>query len=87
MVRIAPLNIHDADDLIHAVPGQKWLQGYRGDSPADIHAIKEILLRVSAMAIALPEIAEMDLNPVKVFAPGQGLMIVDARIRVTQQEP
>ncbi len=82
-VRIAPLTTQDADDLIHTVRGQKWLQGYRGEPPADINAIKEVLLRVSAMAIALPEIAEMDLNPIKAFAPGQGLMIVDARIRVT----
>ncbi|MDJ0705666.1 MAG: acetate--CoA ligase family protein [Leptolyngbyaceae cyanobacterium MO_188.B28] len=81
-LRLAPLTDQDADDLIRTVRGGKLLQGYRGQPPADVPAIKDALLRVSTMAEALPEVVEMDLNPVKVFAPGQGLMVVDARIRI-----
>ena len=81
-LRLAPLTNQDADDLIQTMRGGKLLQGYRGQPPADIAAIKDALLRVSAMVEALPEVVEMDLNPVKVFAPGEGLTIVDARIRI-----
>ncbi len=48
----------------------------------DVSAVEDTLLRVSAMVTALPEISEMDLNPVKVLEPGKGVRAVDARIRV-----
>ena len=82
-VRLSPLKLQDVEDLIETARGSQLLKGYRGSPPVDIAAIKEALLRVSAMAEALPEITEMDLNPIKVFSPGEGLMIVDARIRIS----
>ena len=42
--------------------------------------LEELLLRVSYMIKEVPEIAEMDLNPVKVLQPGQGCVVVDTRI-------
>jgi acyl-CoA synthetase (NDP forming) len=55
---------------------------YRGRTAADLEALRDVLLRVSRLAEALPEIAELDLNPVMTLAPGKGCRIVDARIRV-----
>jgi acyl-CoA synthetase (NDP forming) len=81
-VRLAPLTNQDVEDLIGAGLTRRVLEGYRGSPSADIAAVKAALLRVSAMAEVLPEIVEMDLNPIKVFPPGEGLLIVDARIRV-----
>ena len=49
-------------------------------TPSDIGALEDVLLRVSAMVEACPEIAEMDLNPVIVFP--HGAVVVDARIRI-----
>lgn len=50
--------------------------------PTDIKAIKDILLRISRLVEDIPEISELDLNPIFALPPGQGCKIVDARIRV-----
>ena len=60
----------------------RLLEGYRGGEPGDVEAVKTALLRVSTMIEDLPELAEMDMNPVKVGQPGAGVRVVDARIRV-----
>ena len=49
---------------------------------ADVSAVKDLLLRVSRLVEELPELAELDLNPVKALEPGKGCVILDARIRV-----
>jgi acetyl coenzyme A synthetase (ADP forming)-like protein len=78
--RIAPLTDRDAEEMIASIRGLKLLQGYRGRPPADLGAIKYVLLRISRLVEELPEIAEIDLNPI--FAAEHGCTIVDARIRV-----
>jgi acetyl coenzyme A synthetase (ADP forming)-like protein len=80
--RVAPLTDNDADELLHGIRGLPLLQGYRGHPPADLEALRELLLRVSRLAVDVPEIAELDLNPVIALAPGHGCRVVDARIRV-----
>ena len=80
--RVAPLTDRDADELLHGIRGLPLLQGYRGHPPADLDALREMLLRVSRLAVDVPEIAELDLNPVIALAPGQGCRVVDARVRV-----
>jgi acetyl coenzyme A synthetase (ADP forming)-like protein len=80
--RVAPLTDRDADELIHGIRGLPLLLGYRGHPPADLDALRELLLRVSRLAIEVPEIVELDLNPVMAMSPGAGCRIVDARIRV-----
>jgi len=79
---IAPLTDFDADGLIHDIRGLPLLQGYRGRPKADIDALRELLLRVSRLAVDVPEIVELDLNPVIALPPGHGCRIVDARIKV-----
>jgi acyl-CoA synthetase (NDP forming) len=83
--RIAPLTDRDVDVLIRGIRGYKLLQGYRGHPPADLEALRELLLRVSRLAEAVPEIAQLDLNPVMALPPGNGCRIVDARIRVASR--
>jgi acyl-CoA synthetase (NDP forming) len=77
------LTDRDAAEMIGQLRSAAALDGYRGAPAADKLAIKELLLRVSALVGALPQIAELDLNPVKVLEPGRGARIVDCRIRVT----
>ena len=48
---------------------------------ADLAAIEKLLIAVSQMALDLPEISEMDLNPAMVYPQGQGIKIVDVRIK------
>ena len=80
--RVAPLTDRDVDDLIHGIRGLPLLRGYRGHPPADLEALRELLLRVSRLAVEVPEISELDLNPVIALPPGHGCRIVDARVRV-----
>jgi acetyl coenzyme A synthetase (ADP forming)-like protein len=78
--RIAPLSDGDAVDMLNEVKGTARLRGFRGARPADEKALTEILLRVSALIEACPDIREVDLNPVNVFE--SGARVVDFRIRV-----
>jgi len=80
--RIAPLSDRDAEDLIKSVRSFKLLDGYRGRAPADINALRDVILRVSLMSVQVPEIRELDLNPVMALPAGHGCRIVDARIKV-----
>jgi acetyl coenzyme A synthetase (ADP forming)-like protein len=78
--RIAPLTESDAGDMLNEVKGTARLRGFRGAPPLDERALADLVLRVSALLEACPEIQEMDLNPVKVFE--SGARVVDFRIRV-----
>jgi acyl-CoA synthetase (NDP forming) len=80
--RIHPLTEVDAREMISDVKSARLLEGYRGGEPGDIDAVVDVLLRISALIEDLPEVFEMDLNPVKVGTPGSGVRIVDARIKV-----
>jgi acyl-CoA synthetase (NDP forming) len=61
------------------------LDGYRGAPRADVAAIEDVLLRVSAMVEEHPEIVELDLNPL--IATPDGAVIVDARVRIQEAPP
>jgi acetate---CoA ligase (ADP-forming) len=80
--RVAPLTDRDADELLYGIRGLPLLKGYRGHPPADIDALRELLLRVSQLAVDVPDIEALDLNPVIALPPGHGCRIVDARIKV-----
>ena len=80
--RITPLTDRDAAAMVRSIRGYRLLQGYRGHPAADVAAIEETLLRVSRLVEEIPEISELDLNPLFALPPGQGCRIVDARIGV-----
>jgi acyl-CoA synthetase (NDP forming) len=80
--RVTPITDRDAAEMVRSIKGFRLLEGYRNHPPADIPAIEELLLRTARLVEEIPEITELDLNPVIVLPPGQGCMIVDARIRV-----
>jgi acyl-CoA synthetase (NDP forming)/GNAT superfamily N-acetyltransferase len=82
---LTPLTDADADDLIHGVHAAPLLFGHRGTPPVDTGALAGLLLRVSRLADEIPEVAELDLNPV--IASHDGVQAVDARIRVSPAQP
>ena len=84
--RIHPLTDLDAREMISEVKSGRLLEGYRGGEKGDIEAVADTLLRLSALIEDLPEVMEIDLNPVKVAKPGDGVRIVDARIKVRRVE-
>lgn len=80
--RVTPITDRDAADMVRSTRGWRLLQGYRGHPPADVPALEQVLLRLSWLAEGLPELVELDLNPIFALAPGAGCRIVDARARV-----
>ena len=79
--RIAPIQPLDAHDMVRAIRGVAILDGIRGAPPVDFAALVDVLLRVSQLALDVPEIAELDINPLLAFA--DGVVAVDARVLVT----
>jgi acetyl coenzyme A synthetase (ADP forming)-like protein len=78
--RIHPLTDVDASEMVRSVKAYQLLEGWRGAKRCDIEAVEDLLLRVSAMAEDLPQIMELDLNPVKVQTGKNGYYIVDVRV-------
>jgi acetyl coenzyme A synthetase (ADP forming)-like protein len=84
-VRITPITKGDADRMVRSLKTFPRLDGYRGAARADVPALEDVLLRVSALVEAHPEVAEMDLNPLIVHTAGA--VVVDARIRLEPGAP
>jgi acetyl coenzyme A synthetase (ADP forming)-like protein len=80
VLRLHPISDLDAEEMINSIKMSSLFKGFRGSPPADIRAIQDLLLRLSAMVEDIPHIAELDFNPVKVMPQGKGYYIVDARI-------
>ncbi|HEX6349146.1 MAG TPA: GNAT family N-acetyltransferase [Candidatus Dormibacteraeota bacterium] len=78
--RLAPLAEADAARMISELASRPLLEGYRGRPPAAVAALREIVLRVGALADDCPALAELDLNPVIVSI--QEALVADARVRV-----
>jgi acyl-CoA synthetase (NDP forming)/GNAT superfamily N-acetyltransferase len=83
--RLTPLTDTDADKLIHTIRSAPLLLGQHGRPAADLRALRNLLLRVSRLADDLPEVTELDLNPV-IARPG-GVYVVDARIKIRPYLP
>lgn len=85
--RIHPIDDVGVEEMIREVKGFRLLEGYRNQPPGDLDALKETLLRVSGLISVVPELVEMDMNPVKVGEPGLGVSVVDARLKLRPVEP
>jgi hypothetical protein len=79
---VTPVSDRDASDMLDELRGRALLDGFRGAPPADRPALVDVLQRISALVELVPELVELDLNPVIVHAPGDGAIAVDARIRL-----
>jgi acetate---CoA ligase (ADP-forming) subunit beta len=76
--RLIPIVKRDAEEMIEEIKGKALLNGYRGQEPAGREALIETLLKVSSLIEKMPEIKELDINPV--FAYKESILAVDARI-------
>ena len=76
--RIVPLEQRDAKQLVREIRGYPVLEGVRGQAPADVAALENMILKVSDFVAGHPEIAELDLNPVLAYE--DGALAVDARV-------
>ena len=81
--RVVPITPRDARQMMHDIQGFPLLEGYRGQEPADMAALEDLLMKLSSFIEAHPELEELDLNPV--FAYPKGAVAVDARITLTEE--
>ncbi|MFA5860595.1 MAG: acetate--CoA ligase family protein [Candidatus Thermoplasmatota archaeon] len=80
--RLAPLTDEDAKRMVRSIRAWPLLEGARGNAAADVPAIEDALLRVSALVSAHPSIRELEINPLIVGEPGHGAVAADARVRI-----
>ncbi len=78
--RLAPLTDLDAREMVTGLRGSKLLSGYRGMPAVDVEGLVQVLHRVSRLVEDMPEVAELDCNPV-IVTP-HGAVVVDARVRI-----
>ncbi|MGE0448200.1 MAG: GNAT family N-acetyltransferase [Vicinamibacterales bacterium] len=83
--RLHPLTGSDAVEMIDELRGARLLRGYRGAPPADEAALRDVLLRISALLGTAAEIQELDLNPVIVLP--DGARVADVRVRIDAATP
>ena len=79
--RLAPLTVLDAQELVLDGKAGRLVAGFRGAAPADAGALVDLLLRLGRLAEDVPELAELDLNPI--LARPDGCVAVDARVRIS----
>ena len=78
-LRLCPITIHEAREMINQVKGAKLLQGFRGSPKGDVAALANTLVQVSQLAVNLEgQLSELDINPLMVLAEGQGVKALDA---------
>ncbi len=76
--RICPIEPGEAEDMIHEIKSGKILTGYRGKPPANVSALKDILVKVSKLAMKEKDLKELDMNPVIVNE--KDAIAIDARV-------
>src|SRR4051794_18193094 len=82
--RIPPLTTGDVHDIVRSVRAAPKLFGHRGARPVDVAALEDVVARVSCLADDLPEVAELELNPV--VAAEQGAHVLGAVVRLSNGE-
>lgn len=79
---LAPLSSEEAEELLRSTWAGRRLEGFRHLPPADRRAVITIIRRLAQLAVDFPQLAEIELNPVRVLPEGQGAFAVDVRARL-----
>ncbi len=78
---LAPLTVEEAEEMIAATWAGRRLAGFRHLAAADRTAALDTLLRLARLAADLPELAEVEVNPLRVLPAGEGVIALDVRVR------
>jgi len=82
--RVAPLSAAEARQMITETRAGRLLTGFRGQPPADLDAVVDVILRLSQLVLDFPQIEEAEVNPLLVFEAGQGALALDGRVILKQ---
>ncbi|HLF33003.1 MAG TPA: acetate--CoA ligase family protein [Cyclobacteriaceae bacterium] len=80
--RVAPISRQASLDMISRIKTYPILTGARGGRKKDVPSLSDSIIRLSQLAIALPQIRELDINPLIVLGEGQGCRVADAKIMI-----
>jgi acetate---CoA ligase (ADP-forming) len=80
--RVTPVSDRDVAEMLDSLRGRALFDGFRGGPVADRTALIEVVRRIAALVEVVPEISELDLNPVMLLEPGAGAVVVDGRMRL-----
>jgi acyl-CoA synthetase (NDP forming)/GNAT superfamily N-acetyltransferase len=80
-VALAPVGPRTAAELWRGLRCDPLIDGFRGAPPADRSALEDLVVRLARLTADEPLLAECDLNPVRAFPPGEGVLVLDARAR------
>jgi acetyl coenzyme A synthetase (ADP forming)-like protein len=79
---LAPLTEAEAERMLNRTWAGRKLGGFRSIPPADAGAVREVLMRLAQLAEDFPQIREVEINPLRVLAPGRGAVALDARVKI-----
>jgi acetyltransferase len=82
---VAPMTVDQARSMIASTKAGQLLQGYRGGPTYDIEAVVDVIGRLSQLALDHPKIAEVEVNPLLVLPEGQGAVVLDARMILSDE--
>jgi acyl-CoA synthetase (NDP forming) len=87
-IRLAPVDLKTARAMIGEVKALRALAGYRGRESGDLDALADAVVKLSMLAaIPAPAIFEAEINPLLVMKGGEGVVAVDALVRLAHAEP
>jgi acetyltransferase len=79
---LAPLTLHDAEWMLESTWAGRRLHGFRNLPPADRKSVMDALILIGQLAADFPQLAEIEINPLRVFPDSQGSAALDVRIRL-----
>jgi len=79
---LAPLTHHEVEEMVERTWAGQRLRGYRSLPPADREAVIEVLLRLGQLVVDLPQIVEVEINPLRALPEGNGALALDVRLRL-----
>jgi acyl-CoA synthetase (NDP forming) len=85
-VRVAPVDMAMAREMIDSIKGSALLKGFRGSTPCDNGVLAHVLVNVSKLLMDHPEITSLDINPLIVLEKGKGCVAVDVKMQVDGQK-
>ncbi len=81
--RLTPVTLGEVKEMLRETKAYAILKGIRGEPPADISSVINVILRVNQLIQDIPEIVEMDINPLFVYEEGEGCLALDVKIVIS----